>query len=59
MVLTLALRVNDVGAERAALEAKGVTFIGETFDTGVWHMAVFTDPDGDDLMLRCRYAPRV
>ncbi|MEA2158804.1 MAG: hypothetical protein QOD66_1184, partial [Solirubrobacteraceae bacterium] len=27
------------------------------FDTGVCHMAFFTDPDGNDLMLHHRYAP--
>ncbi len=42
---------------RAALEAKGVQFSGETFDTGVCHMAIFSDPDGNDLMLHRRYAP--
>jgi hypothetical protein len=25
-------------------------------DTGVCHMALFTDPDGNDLMLHHRYA---
>ena len=40
------------------LEAKGVEFVGETFDTGVCHMAFFTDPDGNDLMLHNRYKPR-
>jgi len=41
----------------AELEAKGVEFSGETFDTGVCHMALFRDPDGNDLMLHHRYAP--
>jgi catechol 2,3-dioxygenase-like lactoylglutathione lyase family enzyme len=54
----LALHVDDVAAARAELEAKGVEFAGETFDTGVCHMALFTDPDGNDLMLHRRYAPR-
>jgi catechol 2,3-dioxygenase-like lactoylglutathione lyase family enzyme len=54
----LALHVDDVAAARAELEAKGVEFAGETFDTGVCHMAMFTDPDGNDLMLHSRYAPR-
>jgi catechol 2,3-dioxygenase-like lactoylglutathione lyase family enzyme len=54
----LALHVDDVAAARAELEARGVTFSGETFDTGVCHMAFFTDPDGNDLMLHNRYAPR-
>jgi catechol 2,3-dioxygenase-like lactoylglutathione lyase family enzyme len=54
----IALHVDDVAAARAELEAKGVEFLGETFDTGVCHMAFFTDPDGNDLMLHHRYAPR-
>jgi catechol 2,3-dioxygenase-like lactoylglutathione lyase family enzyme len=52
-----ALHVDDVAAARAELEGKGVEFSGETFDTGVCHMAFFTDPDGNDLMLHHRYAP--
>jgi catechol 2,3-dioxygenase-like lactoylglutathione lyase family enzyme len=53
----LPLRVEDVAATRAALEAKGVAFQGDTLDTGVCHMAFFTDPDGNELMLHHRYAP--
>ncbi|MGZ8665761.1 MAG: VOC family protein [Solirubrobacterales bacterium] len=53
-----ALHVDDVAAARAQLEAKGVKFAAETLDTGVCHMALFTDPDGNDLMLHHRYAPR-
>jgi predicted enzyme related to lactoylglutathione lyase len=53
----LALRVADVTAARAELEAKGVEFVGETLDTGVCHMAHFKDPDGNALMLHRRYAP--
>ena len=30
---------------------------GDTFDTGVCHMAIFADPDGNQLMLHRRYAP--
>ena len=52
-----ALHVDDVAVARAELEAKGVEFLGETLDTGVCHMALFTDPDGNDLMLHNRYAP--
>ena len=52
-----ALHVDDVAATRAELEAKGVEFSGETLDTGVCHMALFTDPDGNDLMLHHRYKP--
>ena len=53
----LALHVDDVPAARRELEAKGVVFAGETFDTGVCLMAFFADPDGNDLMLHHRYAP--
>ena len=53
-----ALHVDDVAAARAELEAKGVEFAGPTLDTGVCHMALFADPDGNDLMLHHRYAPR-
>jgi len=55
----LALHVEDVAAARKVLEERGVTFMGDTFDTGVCHMAFFTDPDGNALMLHSRYAPRV
>jgi predicted enzyme related to lactoylglutathione lyase len=53
----LALHVDDVAASRAGLEAKGVEFAMDTFDTGVCHMAFFADPDGNALMLHHRYAP--
>jgi catechol 2,3-dioxygenase-like lactoylglutathione lyase family enzyme len=53
----LALQVDNVAAAKADLEAKGVEFNGDIFDTGVCHMALFTDPDGNDLMLHHRYAP--
>ena len=54
----LALHVEDIAAARAELEAKGVTFFGETYDTGVCFMAFFADPDGNSLMLHHRYKPR-
>ena len=54
----IALHVDDVEASRAALEGRGVSFAGDTFDTGVCHMAFFEDPDGNALMLHSRYAPR-
>lgn len=54
----IALHVDDVEAARSALEQSGVTFAGDTFDTGVCHMAFFADPDGNALMLHHRYAPR-
>ena len=53
----IALRVPDVEATRAELEQAGVEFGGETLDTGVCHMAFFSDPDGNALMLHRRYAP--
>jgi predicted enzyme related to lactoylglutathione lyase len=53
----IAMHVDDMQAARAELEAKGVAFDGETFDTGVCHMAFFSDPDGNALMLHHRYAP--
>ena len=50
------LHVDDVAAARSELEGKGVRFDGETFDTGVCHMAGFKDPDGNPLTLHKRYA---
>jgi catechol 2,3-dioxygenase-like lactoylglutathione lyase family enzyme len=54
----IAFHVDDIDAARADLAAKGVEFHGETLDTGVCKMAFFRDPDGNDLMLHSRYAPR-
>jgi predicted enzyme related to lactoylglutathione lyase len=54
----IALHVEDVAAARKRLEERGVEFHGDTLDTGVCHMAFFSDPDGNALMLHCRYAPR-
>jgi predicted enzyme related to lactoylglutathione lyase len=54
----VALHVDDVEAARKTLEARGVSFSGETIDTSVCHMAFFADPDGNALMLHNRYAPR-
>ena len=54
----IALHVEDIEAARQALEGNGVQFAGDTFDTGVCHMAIFRDPDGNALMLHHRYAPR-
>lgn len=55
----VALHVDDVAAARQELSGRGLTFAGETFDSGVCHMAFFSDPDGNALMLHHRYAPRV
>jgi predicted enzyme related to lactoylglutathione lyase len=54
----IALHVDDVEQARATLSQRGVEFQGDTFDTGVCHMAFFADPDGNALMLHHRYAPR-
>ena len=54
----IAIRVPDVAAARAELEAKGVSFDGDIVDTGVCHFDFFKDPDGNTLMLHRRYAPR-
>jgi predicted enzyme related to lactoylglutathione lyase len=53
----IALHVDDVEAARSELEEKGVTFVRDTIDSGVCHMAIFSDPDGNTLMLHHRYAP--
>jgi len=53
-----ALRVPDVAEARAELQARGVEFVAETWDSGVCHFAAFRDPDGNVLILHRRYAPR-
>ena len=52
----IALRVADVAGAKRSLEAKGVEFDGDVFDTGVCHMAPFRDPDGNAFLLHRRYA---
>jgi len=54
----IALRVADVAETRNELEARGVEFVDATHDSGVCHMAPFSDPDGNRFMLHRRYAPR-
>jgi predicted enzyme related to lactoylglutathione lyase len=54
----VALQVDDVESARAELESKGVEFHRDTLDSGVCHMAFFADPDGNQLMLHHRYAPK-
>jgi predicted enzyme related to lactoylglutathione lyase len=54
----LAFQVDDVEAARAELESRGITFLADTIDSGVCHMAHFEDPDGNSLMLHHRYAPK-
>jgi predicted enzyme related to lactoylglutathione lyase len=54
----IALHVDDVTAARRTLEERGLEFHGDILDTGVCHMAFFSDPDGNAFMLHHRYAPR-
>ena len=54
----LALRVPDVDAARAELEAQGVAFVADTWDSGVCHFAAFRDLDGNALILHRRYAAK-
>ena|SRR5437763_8257809 len=54
----IALHVDDVAQARSELEGRGVSFSGDILDTGVCHMAFFSDPDGNAAMLHHRYAPR-
>jgi catechol 2,3-dioxygenase-like lactoylglutathione lyase family enzyme len=52
----LALRVRDVAAAKAKLEAAGVQ-VGEMWDSGACHGAGVHDPDGNPILLHRRYAP--
>jgi catechol 2,3-dioxygenase-like lactoylglutathione lyase family enzyme len=54
----VALGVADVEQARRDLEEAGVEFRGDILDTGVCHMAFFSDPDGNAIMLHHRYAPQ-
>jgi catechol 2,3-dioxygenase-like lactoylglutathione lyase family enzyme len=53
----IALHVEDFEAAKAELAARGVTFRGETLDSGVCWQAFFEDPDGNMLAIHHRYAP--
>ena len=55
--MPIALQVDDVDAAREQLEAAGVAFVTDTFDSGVCHQAIFLDPVGNPLDLHHRYAP--
>jgi predicted enzyme related to lactoylglutathione lyase len=54
----IALRVPDVGDARRKLEEAGVEFDGDIIDSGVCHMALCTDFDGNAIVIHRRYAPR-
>jgi len=52
---TIALRVPDVAAAKAKLEAVGVQ-VNEMWDSGVCYGAGFRDPAGNSILLHRRYA---
>jgi len=54
---SIVFRVPDVAEAKSKLEAAGVEFTGEAWDSGVCHGAVFTDTEGNGLALHHRYAP--
>ena len=53
---TIALRVSDVAAAKAKLEAAGLE-VGEMWDSGVCRGAGVSDPSGNRILLHRRYAP--
>ena len=53
----IALRVPNVEEAREKLREAGVEFQGDIIDSGVCHIAGFSDPDGNSLILHRRYAP--
>jgi catechol 2,3-dioxygenase-like lactoylglutathione lyase family enzyme len=53
---TIALRVPDVAAAKAALEEAGLE-VGDVWDSGVCRGAGVTDPAGNRILLHHRYAP--
>jgi catechol 2,3-dioxygenase-like lactoylglutathione lyase family enzyme len=53
---TLALRVPDVAAAKANLEAAGVQ-VDDMWDSGACHGAGTRDPAGNPILLHRRYAP--
>ncbi len=53
---TIALRVADVTAAKARLEAAGLE-VGEVWDSGACKGAGVNDPAGNRILLHHRYAP--
>jgi predicted enzyme related to lactoylglutathione lyase len=53
---TIALRVLDVAAAKAKLEAAGLQ-VGKMWDSGVCRGAGVSDPAGNRILLHHRYAP--
>lgn len=56
--LPIEFHVDDFEAAMAELESRGVSFEGETIDSGVCLQAFFSDPDGNRLAIHHRYAPK-
>ena len=53
----LALEVGDFPAAISTLRAAGVKFFIEPMDSGVCHMAIVADPDGNALVIHQRHKP--
>jgi predicted enzyme related to lactoylglutathione lyase len=53
---TIALRVADVAAAKAKLEAAGLE-VAEMWDSGACNGAGVSDPSGNRILLHRRYAP--
>ena len=53
---SIAIRVPDVEAAKAKLEAAGVE-CGDMWDSGACKGASFNDPDGNGILIHHRYAP--
>ena len=53
---TIALRVADVAAAKAKLEAAGIE-VGAMWDSGACHGAGVSDPAGNRILLHHRYGP--
>ena len=56
--MPIALQVDDVEVAREHLAAQGVRFVTEAFDSGVCWQAICLDPDGNQISLHHRYAPK-
>ena len=54
--MTIALRVADVAAAKAKLEAAGLQ-VNDMWDSGACNGAGVSDPDGNRILLHRRYAP--
>ncbi len=52
-----ALKVADFPAAVAALRVAGTRFLIEPMDSGVCHMAIVADPDGNSLCIHQRHKP--